>query len=84
MSSYAKSFLNAQFLHFFARIGSRFTRRKFGLIEELKARFDYLSLFDEFFDIMRELSIFSTQFSHLPEVDLCTGNVLKRNFSPEL
>ena len=72
-----------------ARTGSRFTRRKFnyaqfGLIEELKAQFEYRSSFDEFFDIMRELSIFSTQFSRLPEVDLRTGNVLKRNFSPAL
>ena len=61
-------FLNSHFSHFWraicARTGSRFMRRKFnyaqfGLIEELKARFEYLrkvfgrsenlSSFDEFF-----------------------------------
>ena len=69
LSSFDKFFfLNAQFLHFWraicARTGSRFMRRKFnyaqfGLIEELKAQFEYLrkvfgrsknlSSFDEFF-----------------------------------
>ena len=91
-------FLNARFLHFWraicARTGSRFRRRKFnyaefGLIEELKARFEYLrkvfsrsenlSSFDEFFDIMRELCIFGKQFWRQPEVDSRTGNVFKRN-----
>ena len=72
----------------------KFNYAHFGLIEELKARFEYLrkvfgrsenlSSFDEFFDIMLELRIFGTQFSRLPEVDLRTGNVLKRNFSPAL
>ena len=83
LSSFDKFFFNAQFLHFWravcARTGSRFMmRRKFNcahfeLIEELKARFEYLrkvfgrsenlSSFDEFFDIMLELCIFGAQFS---------------------
>lgn len=79
LSSFDKFFFwNAQFLHFWraicARTGTRFMMRRkfnyahFALIEELKARFEYLrmvfgrsenlSSFDEFFDIMLELCNF--------------------------
>ena len=101
LSSFDKFFFKMRtFLHFWraicARTGCRFMMRRkfnyahFGLIEELKDRFEYLrKVFGRSenlssFDIMLELRIFGTQFSRLPEVDLRTGNVLKRNFSPAL